>query len=788
MSTYSTQSTMSQTFTYQETVTPKICDVLAKISFPQFKQFYSNTEIDQTGDEMSLVTQYNMLHAYANEMISKKYTRLSTYHYTGNNTDGRLFLKDNMGLQRIWHKFRGVLSDGLTRDVDMINAHPTILAYICKKFSIQANELNKYVINRDLCCNDLMKDDKIIKGEAKMLFLKAINFNQHIMFNDKKKIKNKFFITFDVEMKNIQTQLCVKYPELYKELQKTKPNNPEGSLVNKLMCKIENELLQKAMNHIKAFYKISVPFFDGFTFFIDEKVKLTDQDIIDRFNRETSEFNMKWSFKEHNTEIATILETLDTNTNSLFFVGETEYDVAIYCVNTIFENKLFKSDSDVYIYDSKIWTKNDSHNIICKILGQHDLYISNGKGDILISKSSNKQDSLAKMIMRNVKVDNKFPEKMYQSTLYKLCFQNGFYDFKAGQFFEYTNDNIPLTPFIIDRDYTTDVSRVEDIYIKLLQPIFNTTDRDDSEIKYMLHKLARKIAGHAIEDKEWMVMLGSRNSGKSLLSALFTDTFEKYIAQTNSGNFITKVTMGEESKLLAWMDGLEFKRIIFTNEITMNTDKFGNITTTLDGNLIKKLSGGDQIICRTNCKDERKFNHQSSLIMCCNDLPIITPDDTKKNLYTFNMPCSFMTDEAWDSTPSLEQQTLIRQVADVTIKTGFCKESSVIDSFMNLLFQAYSWDVKKPAKINIAAIEDNETSDLNRFLEFFTFHMATCNECQNNTCESHIVFNTEIEHVISANRIIMTKQKTSKTLVGLKSIPVKTKTGGRGFRGLSLNM
>jgi hypothetical protein len=210
-------------FTFEERVNPTYCNILAKITLEQFKKFYSSTEIDENGDNMEITTQFNMLRNYCADMIKCNYTRISTYKYSGNKIDGRLFLKEKMGLQRIWNKFRGVLSDGITRDLDMISCHPNLLVYLCRQNDITTNRLNIYVNSRKEILDNLLKDDKIKKDEGKILFLKSINDNEIIDRLGKKKIKNSFFIEFDKEMKEIQNKLSAKFPELFKECKKNKP-------------------------------------------------------------------------------------------------------------------------------------------------------------------------------------------------------------------------------------------------------------------------------------------------------------------------------------------------------------------------------------------------------------------------------------------------------------------------------------------------------------------------------------------------------------------------------------
>jgi len=778
-------------FSFEERVNPKYCNILAKISFKQFKQFYSTIEIQQDGSEIELTTQFNLLRNYCQDMIKNKNKRISTYGYAGNKTDGRLYLKDTMGLQRIWNKFRGILSDSITRDLDMINAHPTILAYLCSQNAISSINLNIYVNSRNDIFKKLQECDGIQKDDAKLLFLKSINDSNNVDKFNKKRIKCKEFIEFDKEMKEIQTRLCALNPDLFKECQKTKPKNPEGSLVNQLLCKIENEILQKVIKHLTILYglQISVPMFDGLMFFVKDNFRETDDELIRKLNSLTSTIGIKWAFKSHNCEIKDILDNLQVDDNVNFFIGETEQDVANYCIESIFDKKLLKCQGEVYVYDNKIWTKDDTHEIIARELGKHDLYIQMAKGDKLISKDTKGQDSLTKLIMRNVKVDNNFIENSYLDTLYKICFENGFYNFKTSTFYEYTKDNIPLTTRLNNRIYTNDTSRYNDIFTKILYPTFNI-DFDEKGViqennnlqreqymKYILHKLARMTAGH-VESKEWMMLLGDRNSGKGIITLLFELGFTSYITSTLSNNFVATKKMGgtDASKLYSWMDKFDFSRICFINEIANEIDAQGNHIVKFDSEIIKKLtSGGDKIQCRNNFTNERSFHIQCGFVMCCNDEPIFTSNDAKDYLIKFDMPCRFLTDEKYNSMSDKNKTQFIRKVADPDIKTVFCQEKSVIDSFINLIFEAYTWQVECPELILNEQMEDESENDYSAVLDLFTK-----TECEDDRLTTIDIYNT-----CKAKKIPFTKDKISKIL-GKAGFPRYRTALTRGFTNISL--
>ena len=195
---------------FVEQVNPHYCNILSKISYSQFTTFYNDDDEEgKTGECIKPYTQYNMLRKYCSAMIANNYKINTVYKYSHNKTEGRIFVDNFLGLQRIWNKFKGVLCDGLNIDMDMINAHPCILQYICRQNNIVCVCLDSYIANRAQLLSTLMDDCKITKDEAKILFITALNKDTEVLLiNKKQKIKNTFFLAFDAEIKTIQKKLC----------------------------------------------------------------------------------------------------------------------------------------------------------------------------------------------------------------------------------------------------------------------------------------------------------------------------------------------------------------------------------------------------------------------------------------------------------------------------------------------------------------------------------------------------------------------------------------------------
>ena len=779
---------------YVESVNPDICNKLSKLSYTQFLSLYNDNEnIEEHGivsPDIKTYNQFKIIKDYCCNMVSNNYKLNTTYKYANLKTYGRIFV-ENMGLQRISSKFRGILCDNFNHDFDMVNAHPTILLYLCKIHNIQCYELERYVNNRTFILNEFMIEENKTHSEAKLAFIISINkslsitklrtSNSKIMVN----IKNKSFLAYDKEIKLIQKSLIQFYPEIYKELYSKGIENIDGRFINVLMCKIENEILQKIIKYTTLIFNVvvNVPMFDGLMI---DKTSIESKNldltlIIEKFDNLCIDYGIKWSIKSHNTEILEKLNSFTLEDNIFSYVGSDEVDVANYILNNIIKNNIYICNGELWIYNNLIWYKNNPNKILSPIISKHDLYISTKREDKPINKSNKDLQNLISLVSNLAPQKEDFYKLMYESTLYKLCYKNGYYSFKDKCFIPYTNDNIPFTTFIINRDYIFDDSKITEIYDRIIYPIFNITKNENEEIidnyyyknmKYILHKLSRMIAGH-IEDKDFLLLLGERNSGKTILQNLFKNTYGDYIGSFDTSNIIQKpISAGESSKESAWQMPFEFKRIMFGSEIDCKTIK-GKHIIKINGIIIKKImSGGDALTGRGMRENARTFQIQSSMVLIANDIPKCEPSDAMEFCRIFDMPCRFLNQEDINKLSEDYKKCVIVKEKDESINE-FITLDNVLNSFQTILYESYKNIEPIPMKEN----EDNNENDYNIEHSLFTSYFNITNN------EKDIMKNKEIENILEETNISFSLIKAQKFLKAMGAKPYKTKYE-RGLSGL----
>lgn len=218
---------------------------------------------------------------------------------------GRLYSKG--GIQQIPCTIRGFLMNNST-DIDMTNAHPTILLYLCKKHEIRCPMLSEYVRDR----NAIFAELDMPRAEAKHLYLASINNNKL-----NKKCKNKAFQQFDAELKAIQLKFFAldEYAEVRESVPLDKRHNWQGSHINRILCSFENQILSCAIHTVnQRQIEIEVLMFDGLMVkgnFYENSELL--EELRSYTESQFPSLDMQWAYKQHDTSIVMPDDFADDN-------------------------------------------------------------------------------------------------------------------------------------------------------------------------------------------------------------------------------------------------------------------------------------------------------------------------------------------------------------------------------------------------------------------------------------------------------------------------------------------
>ena len=295
---------------------------------------------------------YNKIIKYLNSKINGE--KLVRYNYIKGRTDGRLFGEAN-SIQGLPKNIRGFICEGITTDIDMINAHPTILKKLCEEHNIECPNLCLYINERKKLLNKISQDDNISYELAKQKILVATNSNRKINSN------NGFFKNYSKEMNKIQKAFIgLSHYDYIKEYAK-KDNNFDGSFINHILCIHEDIILQSIIDWVET-YDISIHsyMFDGLMVY-DTITEPTLIDIEQHIAKLTIFDNIKLSIKQHETtfvlpedykpaklityeDIKESFEKINCKVDERF-VKELNGEIKIYsrsCYLTLYEDLIYK--------------------------------------------------------------------------------------------------------------------------------------------------------------------------------------------------------------------------------------------------------------------------------------------------------------------------------------------------------------------------------------------------------------------------------------------------------------
>ena len=199
------------------------------------------------------------------------------------NQVGRIYV-NQFGIQSLQTKIRGYLGGEYTKDLDMKNAFPTLLLWLMEKHfpSVEIRNLKKYVSKRDT----LLKKYDTCKIDVLCWLHRDFKYNG----------SNVLLKCLDQEFKIIQDTLWNDSTNTLINLVDKKSitsTNKKGSLLNRVLGIIENEILQYVIPQFED--KISVPYYDGL--WIDKSINT--EETIEKLNTLTEDWGVKWDMKEH---------------------------------------------------------------------------------------------------------------------------------------------------------------------------------------------------------------------------------------------------------------------------------------------------------------------------------------------------------------------------------------------------------------------------------------------------------------------------------------------------------
>ena len=193
--------------------------------------------------------------------IKKEYYLFTEYFSTCDY--GRIYPNACESLGQMRRPIRHFLCKDTYYDIDIINAHPSILLNLCEAWEIPCDNLRKYVEDRDTIVNIIKKKCGIEKDDAKQLFISIMNggsiraslkkFNGTKSKKTGKYVVPKELKSFEMEMKTTQKLVKLMVSKeakgLFDELTEGATFNKIGVFMSKYLQMWEELFLEQLFNY-----------------------------------------------------------------------------------------------------------------------------------------------------------------------------------------------------------------------------------------------------------------------------------------------------------------------------------------------------------------------------------------------------------------------------------------------------------------------------------------------------------------------------------------------------------
>lgn len=562
--------------------------------------------------------------------LMKGSVRVNYIHSARAKVFGRMFAKDLVGLQQMARPLRHTLAHKRYKDIDVENAHPVLLAQYCVLHNIVCPELNNYIKNR----NELLVGLGVPRDQAKQAVLSLLNGGAKDYNN--LKTKPEWLVDFKAEVHGIQEAIKDKNPILYQACRKWNKEKPVpstnhlGSCMNHILCDLENKVLHVCFQFL-TLKSIDiagvVPTFDGFMVLKTEK-PFSCKDLGD-YVKEQIGYPVTFVEKPMNDVLD--LSDFDVPIEDIAVDDDTEGANIFIARNGSVVKRCGKR---VFVFSNNIWNEDYEIPLRALILNSR-LLKRNAKGETRpYAGNTSGANALMTAILALLPNEPKFVENLWFNNLGKVFYQDGYYDFDDGHFYETVDPSHSHTTTRIPFDFPKYSADAEQLVLDtILMPIFGEGD----VILNYLELMARGLAGR-IEDKSWMANRGFRNSGKGVLTDALKAAFCSLVETFNADSLMTNPNSATQdiAKSLSAFKKFEWVRLGISNEIVFDG-------RSINGNIIKgKLaSGGDGFEVRQNYKDEISIIPQTFFCFNLNDCPKFSPPDCLSTLSQFVLSAEF---------------------------------------------------------------------------------------------------------------------------------------------------
>ncbi|CAL6391797.1 unnamed protein product [Bathycoccus prasinos] len=696
-------------------------------------------------------TNAQLQYYYANKF---KINRANDYDTANTRALGRLY-PAGASLQYLGKDYRKALVCDEYTDIDIANAHPSLINQVFKKEGIECKMLNDYVENRE----------KFLEIADKTEWTALLN---NRVPNEKASDLEKAYWN-DVISCALKLFERPFYTTYLKKGEKRNPTNKLGWAISQLATDRERDTVSAAMMCLASLgYSLGTLIHDGF---LVEDLSVRDEDLreAEKYTEEATGYSIQLVRKPltdfNREEVFGSDDEIEENGDTLG--GDRENAEAFLKWTTDEGHAFVRNGKEVWWYCPKNGVYSQDLMGLRMFMGDCPLL------DDEYRCMTKKQDNMKVQFMEMIPNDSELYEKMFHSTYRKLAFQNGIYDFEKEMLVEFSPEYFFTFKAPVDLKLKGNEKMKGEVYQKLFVDVFGDPDVCKGELNYVVEEkahdkaqyylkvLARAIAAE-IYGKDFFVVVGEGNSGKGTNTDALFGAFGKFVDNINAG-CLTKKLGDDAAKARSWMVAIKNTRIVVANEVSMDVS--------LDASVIKTLSsGGDAITARQNYANESTFRLQTTAICFVNDMPNIkgVDDATTNRLKYLETSYSYLEGELYEK----QKKNKNVRKADPTLKSEWLKRKDVLEAFASLVVGAY--ERNKPVAPECVVKASREWTETDDWKEKFTgLFEATGNDGDEMTPK-------EVYKIAKDNGILASENKMSRmmTQIGFTTTSI-TRRGKR---------
>ena len=179
---------------------------------------------------------------------------------------GRLIAEQKLGFQQFHHDIRNLLAKPHYFDVDMENAHPTILLKICKDNGWSSPMLERYVNQRNEIIKECSEQYGLSRSEVKNIMIRALYQGKHPLITETQAGEIKIFMDFFNEISTISRNVSFTYADIYKKVSARRITDREkqSTCLSYVLNTEEHKILMVVNNFMEQNgRKVGALIFDG---------------------------------------------------------------------------------------------------------------------------------------------------------------------------------------------------------------------------------------------------------------------------------------------------------------------------------------------------------------------------------------------------------------------------------------------------------------------------------------------------------------------------------------------